>query len=1021
MQLVNRDANAVTTCNSLNLNQTKMHRNSLTLRWALLSLLFSCNFIFAQSHHHPIADEVARRQADLALQPEITLLTPQVPGAPWAEQVREKISDAAYFTLNHEMLHQVDRDRPATLKLRIQDHSGLPLLLELYKAEFLTPEFKLRKASNPEESIPFDPGIHYRGIVNGDDHSLAMLMVHEEEVSGIIEFRGQKYNLGKVEGTSGVHIIYPEDAMADPPTKGCFADDLPNYRPGNGHSGGTRSPNPNNCVKLYVEVDKDIHDGKGGVTQAANYVAGVFSQVSTLYANESINLVVNEIFVWDTNDPYSGPSTLDYLVQFRNQRNGNFNGADMGHLVGYQGGGGIAYLDVICNGNFSVAYSDINSTYNTVPTYSWTVSVVTHEIGHNLGSPHTHDCSWNGNNTPIDNCGPIAGYTPSGCFNNGQTPNAGTIMSYCHLVSGVGISFVENFGPQPGDLIRNEVYNASCLAPCSTVSTTDAGIAAILEPSGLVCGNSTQPVVTLSNFGSETLTSVAIDYNVDNGPTQTYNWSGNLGSGASVDVTLPAIAFGGGSHIISVSTDNPNGGADSTPSNDGATANFTRGDLFLTLSITFDNFPEETSWTITNSTNNVVASGGGYNNQPNGSTITEDICLTDGCYSFNIFDSDGDGICCSAGNGSYSLLEVASGTVLASGGNFSNSETTSFCLPACVAPTNINASQITASSTFLSWSAVGAAQNYRLQYLQQGAPMNQAVNLVVGSNGYQASGLLPNTTYLWRVRAQCDGENSPFSSVGNFTTLDDACPDSDNDGVCDGDDQCPGFDDTLIGTPCDDGDDCTENDIYGSDCNCTGTLIDTNNNNICDLDEGCTEPTNLNGFANSSTSATFQWDPVPNANNYRLQYRPIGFSPTSIIVNATSHVDNNLPSGSTVQWRVRAICDGPNSSFVVGPAVNLGSSMPMDSPSGNFFAEDLELIMFPNPARDQVTLSVNRPDMQSSIMVRNMMGQTLGRYVLQGNEQLILNTNDWGNNQVLLVTVYTEGETPVSQRLVISR
>ncbi|MEZ5023839.1 MAG: hypothetical protein R2728_11375 [Chitinophagales bacterium] len=39
--------------------------------------------------------------------------------------------------------------------------------------------------------------------------------------------------------------------------------------------------------------------------------------------------------------------------------------------------------------------------------------------------------------------------------------------------------------------------------------------------------------------------------------------------------------------------------------------------------------------------------------------------------------------------------------------------------------------------------------------------------------------------------------------------------DADSDGVCDANDQCPGTNDALIGTNCDDGNACTTvNDIY---------------------------------------------------------------------------------------------------------------------------------------------------------------------------------------------------------------
>lgn len=41
-------------------------------------------------------------------------------------------------------------------------------------------------------------------------------------------------------------------------------------------------------------------------------------------------------------------------------------------------------------------------TYSNFPNYSWTVEVVTHELGHNIGSSHTQSYSWPGG--AIDNC-----------------------------------------------------------------------------------------------------------------------------------------------------------------------------------------------------------------------------------------------------------------------------------------------------------------------------------------------------------------------------------------------------------------------------------------------------------------------------------------------------------------------------------------------------------------------------------------------------------------------------------------
>ena len=105
----------------------------------------------------------------------------------------------------------------------------------------------------------------------------------------------------------------------------------------------------------------------------------------------------------------------------------------------------------------------------------------------------------------------------------------------------------------------------------------------------------------------------------------------------------------------------------------------------VTVSITLDNYPEETSWTIVADGGATVASGGTYGSQPDGSTVTDTYCLPDGCYTFTINDSYGDGICCSYGSGSYTVS--GGGSTLASGGSFASSDSTPFCVGGGPAPT----------------------------------------------------------------------------------------------------------------------------------------------------------------------------------------------------------------------------------------------------------------------------------------------------------------------------------------------
>lgn len=98
------------------------------------------------------------------------------------------------------------------------------------------------------------------------------------------------------------------------------------------------------------------------------------------------------------------------------------------------------------------------------------------------------------------------------------------------------------------------------------------------------------------------------------------------------------------------------------------------------LNIKFDNYPEETSWNIKDNSGTIVASGGTYGSQADGSTLTINNCLPAGCYTLEFKDAYGDGMCCSYGNGNYTLTNTSTGATLASGASFTSTDTTNFCV-----------------------------------------------------------------------------------------------------------------------------------------------------------------------------------------------------------------------------------------------------------------------------------------------------------------------------------------------------
>ena len=181
-------------------------------------------------------------------------------------------------------------------------------------------------------------------------------------------------------------------------------------------------------------------------------------------------------------------------------------------------------------------------------------------------------------------------------------------------------------------------------------------------------------------YGAADMGSIALEASTDEGATWSSIWSkiGNQGN-SWLDVSVDLSAYVGGG--LQLRFNRITGGtwqADVAIDNVSLTTGTVTPCTDVTLSITLDNYPEETSWQIRNSSNQVVASGGTYGSQPDGSTITVTECLDAGTYTFTISDTYGDGICCSYGNGSYAL--TSGGTTLASGGSFGSSESTTFTI-----------------------------------------------------------------------------------------------------------------------------------------------------------------------------------------------------------------------------------------------------------------------------------------------------------------------------------------------------
>ena len=209
----------------------------------------------------------------------------------------------------------------------------------------------------------------------------------------------------------------------------------------------------------------------------------------------------------------------------------------------------------------------------------------------------------------------------------------------------------------------------------------DAGIAVTNLPEEVLCGeNAIEPIVSLTNMGSENLTQVTLQYALNGEEPEALNWTGNLAQYDSEDVALPVLTIFGGSNELVVEVLNPNGVLDENDLNnvfveeiqafEGPTHDF---QFVLVL----DDYGTETTWTLRR-LGQIVYQGGGYDDGVDGEEHMYNWCLEEGCYIFRIEDSYGDGLCCGYGEGSWTILDPQ-GDIIATGGEFDELDQEQFC------------------------------------------------------------------------------------------------------------------------------------------------------------------------------------------------------------------------------------------------------------------------------------------------------------------------------------------------------
>jgi len=191
------------------------------------------------------------------------------------------------------------------------------------------------------------------------------------------------------------------------------------------------------------------------------------------------------------------------------------------------------------------------------------------------------------------------------------------------------------------------------------------------------CMGEISPIVDVTNYGSETITSFTLEYIV-NGESSDFEWEGTLETSETVAVELPTITYGvQDQNTFEVAVSQPNNQPDEYEGNNTASEQFEAApetNTTVDLLLRTDNNPTETTWEIVNSAGEVIHSGGPYEN-PNSwvEAHTEYLVDPNDCYSFKLYDEGGDGL--SDGNG-MCVVESTNGVMVCSinGTNFGEAD-----------------------------------------------------------------------------------------------------------------------------------------------------------------------------------------------------------------------------------------------------------------------------------------------------------------------------------------------------------
>jgi len=425
--------------------------------------------------------------------------------------------DVQAFSIDPAALHAM-RESSGVIEFELPSHDGQLVLAAMAPVDPLAPGATILIVDADGTHLA-QPTIQiWRGVIAGDPDSDVFFGISGTQAHGWVTCDGHTTLITTVRIADASHILAYDAALLGPVDAPLCAGALPVpgtiALPPTGLIPGLRGGPTCLAFDIAIECDWEFTQRQTSSQAAVDYTVLLTAASSAIFSREAgMGLRISYLRVWNREDPWTEPGSGSQLTQFREYWLANMGAVPRAtaHLLSGRGlGGGVAYLAVACNTDWSYGVSGNIDGHFPFPTQNfshqnWDLYVYSHELGHTFGTGHTHNtCEYD---PVVDACGlnpdPAAGceHGVQDCSHAAQ--GMGTIMSYCHICPGGTSNIAMTFGTRVAGRINLFASSRACATPLPRLDF--AGIS--VSPGNPACAGS--PVV---------LTAVAT------GPDLRYQW-----------------------------------------------------------------------------------------------------------------------------------------------------------------------------------------------------------------------------------------------------------------------------------------------------------------------------------------------------------------------------------------------------------------------------------------------------------------------------------------------------------------